>query len=103
MKSAGEVMALGRTFKESLQRHCASRRLVSVLLPRAHDGSGEALEDIRHHLGVPERALILFIGEAFDLIEPRAYRRLDRMIVGFNQVEALIEAETALTARHSMI
>ncbi|NDG92777.1 MAG: carbamoyl-phosphate synthase large subunit, partial [Gammaproteobacteria bacterium] len=65
------------------------------------DGSGEALEDIRHHLSVPGAERILFIGEAFRSGLSREHIEdltgIDSWFL--SQVEALIEAEAALTAR----
>ena len=102
MKSVGEVMALGRTFKESLQKALRGLEIgISGFSPKAHDGSGEALEDIRHHLSVPGAERILFIGEAFRSGLSREHIEdltgIDSWFL--SQVEALIEAEAALTAR----
>jgi len=102
MKSVGEVMALGRTFKESLQKALRGLEIgISGFSPKDHDGSGEALEDIRHHLSVPGAERILFIGEAFRSGLSREHIEdltgIDSWFL--SQVEALIEAEAALTAR----
>ena len=102
MKSVGEVMALGRTFKESLQKALRGLEIgISGFSPKDHDGSGEALEDIRHHLSVPGAERILFIGEA---LRSGLSREHIEDLTGIDswflsQVEALIEAEAALTAR----
>ena len=102
MKSVGEVMALGRTFKESLQKALRGLEIgISGFSPKAHDGSGEALENIKHHLSVPGAERILFIGEAFRSGLSREHIEdltgIDSWFL--SQVEALIEAEAALTAR----
>ena len=102
MKSVGEVMALGRTFKESLQKALRGLEIgISGFSPKAHDGSGEALENIKHHLSVPGAERILFIGEAFRSGLSREHIEdltgIDSWFL--SQVEALIGAEAALTAR----
>ena len=102
MKSVGEVMALGRTFKESLQKALRGLEIgISGFSPKAHDGSGAALEDIRHHLSVPGAERILFIGEAFRSGLSREHIEdltgIDSWFL--SQVEGLIEAEAALTKR----
>ena len=102
MKSVGEVMALGRTFKESLQKALRGLEIgISGFSPKAHDGSSEALENIKHHLSVPGAERILFIGEAFRSGLSREHIEdltgIDSWFL--SQVEALIEAEAALTAR----
>ena len=106
MKSVGEVMALGRTFKESLQKALRGLEIgISGFSPKAHDGSSEALENIKHHLSVPGAERILFIGEAFRSGLSREHIEdltgIDSWFL--SQVEALIEAEAALTARSLMI
>ena len=102
MKSVGEVMALGRTFKESLQKALRGLEIgISGFSPKAHDGSGAALEDIRHHLSVPGAERILFIGEAFRSGLSREHIEdltgIDSWFL--SQVEGLIETEAALTKR----
>ena len=102
MKSVGEVMALGRTFKESLQKALRGLEIgISGFSPKAHDGSGAALEDIRHHLSVPGAERILFIGEAFRSGLSREHIEdltgIDSWFL--SQVEGLIDAEAALTQR----
>ncbi|MEK9587364.1 MAG: carbamoyl-phosphate synthase large subunit [Gammaproteobacteria bacterium] len=102
MKSVGEVMALGRTFKESLQKALRGLEIgISGFSPKAHDGSSEALENIKHHLSVPGAERILFIGEAFRSGLSREHIEdltgIDSWFL--SQVEALIEAEAALTTR----
>ncbi len=68
MKSVGEVMAIGRTFKESLQKALRSLendldgfdRVISQDLPK-----DKRIEKIEEMLRIPNSRRILFLGEAF--------------------------------------
>src|SRR5437867_6612524 len=62
MKSVGEVMAIGRTFKESLQKAMRSLEIGSVgFEPRP--GASDA--DLRERLRVPNADRLWHVGEAF--------------------------------------
>ena len=69
MKSVGEAMAIGRTFKESLQKAMRSLEIGSYgfeskLNPLA-DRHGEALPIIRGKLQNPNAQRLWYIGDAF--------------------------------------
>jgi carbamoyl-phosphate synthase large subunit len=102
MKSVGEVMALGRTFKESLQKALRGLEIgINGFSPKPHDGSSEAMADIRHHLSVPGAERMLYIGEAFRsgvlLGEIKELTGIDEWFLA--QIEALIASESALVGQ----
>ncbi|GAB4358563.1 MAG: carbamoyl-phosphate synthase large subunit [Gammaproteobacteria bacterium] len=103
MKSVGEVMAIGRTFQESLQK--ALRGLETGI-----DGFDEivdrsdkesALATVRQELGQPGPNRILYVGEAFRLglgvEEVFEISRIDPWYLV--QIDELIQAENALRGR----
>ena len=99
MKSVGEVMALGRTFKESLQKALRGLEIgINGFSPKPHDGSSEAMAGIRHHLSVPGAERMLYIGEAFRsgllLSEIKELTGIDEWFLA--QIEALIASESSL-------
>jgi carbamoyl-phosphate synthase large subunit len=67
MKSVGEVMAMGRTFQESLQK--ALRGLetgIDGLVERLPaEPSAEQLDQLRHELRMPGPDRLLYVGDAF--------------------------------------
>jgi carbamoyl-phosphate synthase large subunit len=65
MKSVGEVMAIGRTFLEALQKGLCAREdgRDSLFDP---DAAQASLEDIRHHLSVPNPERIFYLVPALD-------------------------------------
>ncbi len=65
MKSVGEAMAIGRTFKESLQK--ALRSLEVKRFGLLGDGAGKPAdpEEIRQKLRVPNAERIFYLGQAF--------------------------------------
>ena len=99
MKSVGEVMALGRTFKESLQKALRGLEIgINGFSPKPHDSSSEAMAGIRHHLSVPGAERMLYIGEAFRsgllLSEIKELTGIDEWFLA--QIEALISSESSL-------
>jgi len=66
MKSVGEVMAIGRTFKESLQKALRSLEIGSYGLESRVKGLSHeaALADIRGHLAQPNSARIYYLADA---------------------------------------
>ena len=99
MKSVGEVMALGRTFKESLQKALRGLEIgINGFSPKPHDSSSEAMAGIRHHLSVPGAERMLYIGEAFRsgllLSEIKELTGIDEWFLA--QIEALIASESSL-------
>ena len=102
MKSVGEVMALGRTFKESLQKALRGLEIgINGFSPKLHDGSNEAMAGIRHHLSVPGAERMLYIGEAFRsgllLSEIKELTGIDEWFLA--QIEALIASESSLVGQ----
>ncbi len=102
MKSVGEVMALGRTFKESLQKALRGLEIgINGFSPKPHDGSSEAMAGIRHHLSVPGAERMLYIGEAFRsgllLSEIKELTGIDEWFLA--QIEALIASESSLVGQ----
>jgi len=69
MKSVGEVMAIGRTFKEALQK--AVRSLEQDRWGLGLDGRPADLETIRERLRVPNADRLLYIAEAMRRGLPR--------------------------------
>ena len=102
MKSVGDVMALGRTFKESLQKALRGLEIgINGFSPKPHDGSSEAMAGIRHHLSVPGAERMLYIGEAFRsgllLSEIKELTGIDEWFLA--QIEALIASESSLVGQ----
>jgi carbamoyl-phosphate synthase large subunit len=102
MKSVGEVMALGRTFKESLQKALRGLEIgINGFSSKPHDGSSEAMAGIRHHLSVPGAERMLYIGEAFRsgllLSEIKELTGIDEWFLA--QIEALIASESSLVGQ----
>ncbi|WP_150301448.1 carbamoyl-phosphate synthase large subunit [Pseudomonas profundi] len=66
MKSVGEVMAIGRTFQESLQKALRGLEVgVSGLDPKVDLNSSDAQTDLVRELTVPGEQRIWYIGDAF--------------------------------------
>ncbi len=63
MKSVGEVMAIGRTFKESLQK--AMRSLEEDTYGFDVEASAMSVEEIKEKLRVPNSRRLWYVGEAF--------------------------------------
>ncbi|MGH8248086.1 MAG: carbamoyl-phosphate synthase large subunit, partial [Gammaproteobacteria bacterium] len=99
MKSVGEVMAIGRTFQESLQK--ALRGLetgLDGLNERASGASEEAIERIKLELRVPRGERVLYVGDAFrsgmTVEDVYTHSRIDPWFLA--QIEDLIEEERSL-------
>jgi len=69
MKSVGEVMAIGRTFKESLHKAIRSLEIDSYGLDKKVDGVNHegALAEIRGRLSVPNSQRLYYLAEAIRL------------------------------------
>jgi carbamoyl-phosphate synthase large subunit len=78
MKSVGEVMAIGRTFKESLQKALRSLETGSWgFESRVHNLSREAAQaTIRDHLWVPNSARLFYVADALrnDIAQDEIHR-----------------------------
>lgn len=97
MKSVGEVMAMGRTFQESLQK--ALRGLETGIC--GFNLMSEELEKIRQELGNPGPIRILYIADAFGagftLDEVHHYSKIDPWFL--IQIQDLVLEELALEKR----
>ena len=68
MKSVGEVMAIGRTFKESLQKACARWKSARTAWAAANWGGGREIlprDEIERKLITPCAERIFYIRHAF--------------------------------------
>ncbi len=97
MKSVGEVMAMGRTFQESMQK--ALRGLetgIDGLDPRTTDR-----QEIETELGEPESERILYLADAFrigmSLEEVHQFTHIDPWFLA--QIEDIVLEEKALEGR----
>src|SRR5213082_2412428 len=66
MKSVGEAMAIGRTFKEALQKALRSLEIKRFGLLRDGADKNVDLETLRLKLAVPNAERIFYIGQAFE-------------------------------------
>lgn len=95
MKSVGEVMAIGRTFKEALQKGLRSLEIGRYGL--GYDGreleSEAEMEEIRQRLILPNAERIFYIKEAMkrnmDLEEIYQLTRIDRWFL--NQIKQIVD------------
>ena len=97
MKSVGEVMAMGRTLQESLQKALRGLEVgADGLDPRTTDR-----EEIEAELMSPGPERIWYVGDAFragmSIDEVHAVSKIDPWFL--DQIQALIEMETALANR----
>ena len=103
MKSVGEVMAIGRTFQESLQKALRGLEVGSSGFdPQVDLNSDEANVEIRQQLTAASSDRIWYVGDAFrigmtveDIFQATA---IDRWFLV--QIEDLINTEQALSALH---
>lgn len=97
MKSVGEVMAMGRTFQESLQK--ALRGLETGIC--GFNLMSEQPEKIRQELGNPGPIRILYVADAFgagfSLEEVHHYSKIDPWFLV--QIQDLVQEELALEQR----
>ena len=104
MKSVGEAMAIGRTFKEALQKALRSLETgLAGLDPRIDPASAEAAHTMMQELSRAGAERILYVADAF-----RAGRTvaavaqatgIDRWFLA--QVEELVQAEAALAGKNA--
>ncbi|GAB1257432.1 carbamoyl-phosphate synthase large subunit [Aurantivibrio plasticivorans] len=102
MKSVGEVMAIGRTFQESLQKALRGLEVGSAgFEPIVDLTESNALADIRRDLTTPGASRIWYVADAFragmTLEEIHEASAIDPWFL--IQIEDLIKTETALSAR----
>ncbi len=104
MKSVGEAMAIGRTFKEALQKALRSLETgLAGLDPRIDPASAEGVDTLMQELSRAGAERILYVADAF-----RAGRTvaavaqatgIDRWFLA--QVEELVQAEAALAGKNA--
>ncbi|MBU6282220.1 carbamoyl-phosphate synthase large subunit, partial [bacterium] len=98
MKSVGEAMAIGRTFKESLQKALRSMEIgIAGFDPTAGDMDDERL---RERLRVPNAQRLLLVGDAFrrgfGLEEIHRLSRIDRWFL--RHIEEIVTEEARVSA-----
>ena len=95
MKSVGEAMAIGRTFKESLQK--ALRSLEIKRFGLIGDGADKEVDDetLTTKLTVPNAERIFFLGQAFakgwDVEKVFSLTKIDRWFL--RQIEEIVQAQ----------
>ncbi|HWP57836.1 MAG TPA: carbamoyl-phosphate synthase large subunit [Candidatus Acidoferrales bacterium] len=102
MKSVGEAMAIGRTFKEALHKAMRSLEIGSFgFESKIEDAGAGAIAKVREKLRVPNAERLWYLGDAFRLGMPveEVYElsRIDRWFL--RQIEHLIRAEEELKER----
>jgi carbamoyl-phosphate synthase large subunit len=102
MKSVGEVMAIGRTFKESLQKALRSLEIGSYGLESRVKGLPRetAIAKIREHLAQPNSARIYYLADAIRsgmaLGEIHRLTKIDPWFI--DAVAAIVSAENRIVA-----
>ncbi|QDJ12445.1 carbamoyl phosphate synthase large subunit [Mergibacter septicus] len=98
MKSVGEVMAMGRTFQESLQK--ALRSLETGLC--GFQMKSNNIEQLRHEIANPGPERLLFVADAFaqgwSVEEVHRYSKIDRWFLV--QIQDLVLEELALEQKN---
>jgi carbamoyl-phosphate synthase large subunit len=98
MKSVGETMAIGRTFKESLQK---ALRSLETDCWGFDDRSGATEEELYDRLKIPNPERLLYLGEALrrgrKLKELYEITRIDLWFL--TQVKTIIDAEETLKSK----
>ncbi|MBW7931855.1 MAG: carbamoyl-phosphate synthase large subunit, partial [Gammaproteobacteria bacterium] len=106
MKSVGEVMAMGRTFQESLQKALRGMETgidgLVELLPA--EPSDEEMDRLRHELRMPGPDRLLYVADAFrhgmDLAQVQELSRIDPWFLA--QIEELVDCE-AMVRREGVV
>ncbi|MDD4953886.1 MAG: carbamoyl-phosphate synthase large subunit [Candidatus Omnitrophica bacterium] len=101
MKSVGEAMAIGRTFKEALQKGLRSLEIKKYGL----ESVALDPEEIRGKLRVPNAERIFYLGDAFragmDIDEIFELAKIDRWFL--HNIKEIIELESRIVAnKHSL-
>jgi len=99
MKSVGEVMAIGRTFQESLQKAIRGLEIsIDGFQEQLYEGNGEIIESIRNELRVPRANRLLYIADGFrfgmDVSDIHEASHIDPWFLA--QIKELIDDELAL-------
>jgi carbamoyl-phosphate synthase large subunit len=101
MKSVGEAMAIGRTFKESLQK--ALRSLEIKRFGLIGDGADKEVDDetLTSKLTVPNAERIFFLGQAFakgwDVEKVFELTKIDRWFL--RQIEEIVKESLAIASQ----
>jgi carbamoyl-phosphate synthase large subunit len=104
MKSVGEAMAIGRTFKESLQK--ALRSLEIKRFGLIGDGADKEVDDetLTTKLTVPNAERIFFLGQAFakgwDVEKVFSLTKIDRWFL--RQIEEIVTASSDLSDKSDL-
>jgi carbamoyl-phosphate synthase large subunit len=104
MKSVGEAMAIGRTFKESLQK--ALRSLEIKRFGLIGDGADKEVDDetLTTKLTVPNAERIFFLGQAFakgwDVEKVFSLTKIDRWFL--RQIEEIVHATSDLSEKSDL-
>ncbi len=99
MKSVGEVMAMGRTFQESLQKAIRGLEVgFCGLEPHIEPGDADLLSRLRHELQTPGPSRLWYLADAFragmSLEEVHEFSHIDPWFL--DQLEELVSTEQAL-------
>jgi carbamoyl-phosphate synthase large subunit len=104
MKSVGEAMAIGRTFKESLQKCLRSLEIKRFGL--IGDGADKEVDDetLTTKLTVPNAERIFFLGQAFakgwDVEKVYSLTKIDRWFL--RQIEEIVHATADLSEKSEL-
>ena len=104
MKSVGEVMAIGRSFQESLQKAMRSLEIGSYGFESQVEGMSEEErnERIREELSVPQAQRLWYVGDAFryglSVEEVHEYSFIDPWFL--EQIQEIVLAENGLVGRN---
>jgi len=97
MKSVGEAMAIGRTFKESLQKALRSLEIDRYGLESLRDRDGDA-EDIRQKISVPNWERLWYVADGFragmTVNDIFTLSKIDPWFL--HQIKQIVEMEKAL-------
>ncbi|MDI6703138.1 MAG: carbamoyl-phosphate synthase large subunit [bacterium] len=105
MKSVGEAMAIGRTFKEALQKALRSLEIDRFGLEPIDKGRHTPVDILKEKLAIPNKDRIFYIREAFkagfDLSEIYGLTKIDPWFL--DQIKQLVEMEEQIRSRGSSI
>src|SRR5215510_11069980 len=100
MKSVGEVMAIGRTFKESLQKAMRSLEIGSFGFEKKLAAGENAAATLREKLAVPNAQRLWYLGDAFrngmSVADVYELSKIDPWFLC--QIEQIIRAEEGVNA-----
>ncbi|MGD9000135.1 MAG: carbamoyl-phosphate synthase large subunit [Granulosicoccaceae bacterium] len=102
MKSVGEVMAIGRTFQESMQKALRGLEIGTDGLNEMVDlADQDALDTIKQELGTPRASRLWYVGDAFragmTLEEIHAISKIDPWFLA--QIEDIIRTEQVIKGK----